>query len=108
MAVHHAGVNMLCKDIGLFLGYHITQKTAAHACNNTHKNQQKRLIVAEASGRIDAYQIRDLILGYTPPNMFRNPIYTMVALGVSCTRILSLFFRLFLLCWRNKHNDKHH
>ena len=37
--------------------------------------------------------IRDLILGYTPPNMFRNPIYTMVALGVS----IFLFLVLYIL-----------
>ncbi|NBK90923.1 trimeric intracellular cation channel family protein [bacterium 1XD21-13] len=35
--------------------------------------------------------IRDLILGYTPPNMFRNPIYTMVALGVSVLLFLALY-----------------
>ncbi len=29
--------------------------------------------------------IRDLILGYTPPNMFRMPVYTIVALVVYAT-----------------------
>lgn len=37
--------------------------------------------------------IRDLILGDIPPNMFRNPIYTLVALGVS----ILLFLILYLL-----------
>ncbi|MDE7311346.1 MAG: TRIC cation channel family protein [Eubacterium sp.] len=37
--------------------------------------------------------IRDLILGFTPPNMFRKPVYTMVALGVS----ILLFLIMFLL-----------
>lgn len=37
--------------------------------------------------------IRDLILGCTPPNMFRNPVYTMVALGVS----IFLFLVLYIL-----------
>lgn len=37
--------------------------------------------------------IRDLILGYAPPNMFRNPVYTMVALGVS----ILLFVAFYLL-----------
>lgn len=37
--------------------------------------------------------IRDLMLGYTPPNMFRNPVYTVVALGVS----IFLFVVLYIL-----------
>lgn len=36
--------------------------------------------------------LRDLILGITPPNMFRKPVYTMVALGVS----VLLFFFLYV------------
>ncbi len=36
--------------------------------------------------------IRDLLLGSIPPAMFRNPLYTLVALGVS----LFLFFTLFV------------
>ena len=37
--------------------------------------------------------IRDLILGFTPPNMFRKPVYTMVALGVS----IFLFWVMFIM-----------
>ncbi len=37
--------------------------------------------------------IRDLILGFTPPNMFRRPIYTIVALIVS----ILLFLLLYML-----------
>lgn len=36
--------------------------------------------------------IRDLILGRTPPGMFRKPVYTLVALGVS----VLLFFILYI------------
>lgn len=36
--------------------------------------------------------VRDLILGITPPNMFRNSIYTMVALLTCCI----LFFIVYL------------
>lgn len=35
--------------------------------------------------------LRDLILGITPPNMFRKPVYTMVALGVSVLLFLFLY-----------------
>ncbi len=37
--------------------------------------------------------VRDLILGITPPNMFRKPVYTMVALGVSALLFLLLYIR---------------
>lgn len=40
--------------------------------------------------------IRDLILGFTPPNMFRKPVYTMVALSVSI-----LLFLILLILKKN-------
>lgn len=36
--------------------------------------------------------IRDLILGILPPAMFRNPIYTFVAIGVSVILFILLYF----------------
>lgn len=41
--------------------------------------------------------IRDLILGYTPPNMFRMPVYTIVALVVSILLFVLLYMRQNLL-----------
>lgn len=41
--------------------------------------------------------IRDLILGYTPPNMFRMPVYTIVALVVSILLFALLYMRQNLL-----------
>lgn len=41
--------------------------------------------------------IRDLILGITPPHMFRGPVYTMVALGVSILLFLLLYIRRDLM-----------
>ena len=35
--------------------------------------------------------LRDLIRGCTPPNMFRNPVYTMVDLGVSIFLFLVIY-----------------
>ena len=35
--------------------------------------------------------IRDLILGITPPSMFRRPVYTLVAVGVSVLLFLLLY-----------------
>lgn len=37
--------------------------------------------------------MRDLILGITPPNMFRKPVYTLVAVGVSVLLFLLLYVR---------------
>lgn len=37
--------------------------------------------------------IRDLILGITPPGMFRKPVYTLVALGVSIFLFIVAFIR---------------
>jgi uncharacterized membrane protein YeiH len=39
--------------------------------------------------------IRDLILGITPPNMFRDPIYALVATLTSCL--------VFVIMYRRKH-----
>ncbi len=41
--------------------------------------------------------IRDLILGITPPHMFRSPVYTMVALGVSVLLFCLLYVRRGLM-----------
>lgn len=41
--------------------------------------------------------IRDLILGYTPPNMFRMPVYTIVALVVSILLFVLLYMRQNLI-----------
>ena len=41
--------------------------------------------------------IRDLVLGLQPPNMFRNPIYTLVALIVSILLFALLYFKHDLL-----------
>lgn len=41
--------------------------------------------------------IRDLILGITPPHMFRSPVYTMIALGVSLFLFLLLYIRRNLM-----------
>lgn len=45
--------------------------------------------------------IRDLILGFTPPNMFRRPIYTIVALIVS----ILLFLLLYMLQAQRNRED---
>lgn len=37
--------------------------------------------------------IRDLILGITPPGMFRKPVYTLVALGVSVFLFIVVYIR---------------
>ena len=37
--------------------------------------------------------IRDLILGIIPPGMFRKPVYTMVALGVSIFLFVIVYIR---------------
>ena len=41
--------------------------------------------------------MRDLILGYTPPNMFRMPVYTIVALVVSILLFVLLYMRQNLI-----------
>jgi uncharacterized membrane protein YeiH len=39
--------------------------------------------------------IRDLVLGLTPPNVFRNPVYALIAIGVSMIVFLPFVRRLF-------------
>ncbi|MDR1832301.1 MAG: trimeric intracellular cation channel family protein [Fusobacteriaceae bacterium] len=41
--------------------------------------------------------IRDLILGITPPNMFRDPSYALTAVVTSCVLFIVIYFRKNLL-----------
>lgn len=51
--------------------------------------------------------IRDLVLGILPPAMFRNPVYTFLAMGVSLFLFLLLYFNHNFLHSRFAHTYDH-
>jgi uncharacterized membrane protein YeiH len=51
------------------------------------------VIVLGVTTSVGGGLVRDLILGIVPPGMFSNPVYTMVAIGVSLLVFLWMYFR---------------
>ena len=60
------------------------------------------VIVLGVTTAVGGGAIRDVILGIVPPAMFKNPIYTLVAMVTSCVVFLILYLKKELLQGHNR------
>lgn len=73
--------------------------TVAFACSGAMTAVQKKMdifgvMILGLTTAVGGGVIRDLILGITPPNMFRNPVYALVAFATAVVVFLPAVRRL--------------